>query len=160
MKTVANNNSSSNGNNSSAASSNTSSSASSAKTLNREEKLIDLKKKLAWTCCENLLLPPIQKLTRPEFQASDTAEERTRKQDAYAIQSRAIELERGMREGELLQAFEGIIERVKSATHNFADKNFSYTAVSEAYRSTRVFCNRCNSEVRLPVLVELFVATD
>lgn len=116
-------------------------------TVNREEKLLELKKKLAWTCCENLLSPPIAKLERLELDPESTDEERAHRQEEYAMQSRAIEKERQMREPELLGEFENIIDRVRSATANYQGTQFSYTAVSEAFRATIVRCERCNSDV-------------
>jgi hypothetical protein len=129
-----------------------------AVTQNREEKLRELKKKLAWTCCENLLIPPIAKLERLEFGKSDSTEDKAQKQEEYAAQSREIEYERKMREPELVYAFEAIIDRVRAANYNFSGSNFSYTAVSEAYRSTKIYCNRCNSEVRYYWLVLCSIA--
>ena len=117
-------------------------------TQNREAKLLDLKKKLGWTCCENLLIPPLQKVSRLELLKTDDEETKLAKQNDFAAKSSECERERISREPELLRAFDRIIERVRSAREEFDSNAFSYVAVSDAYRSNQIYCAHCKSEVK------------
>jgi hypothetical protein len=117
-------------------------------TVDREIKLRNLKSKIIWVCCANLLNPPLQRIERLRFSKEDTEAQKEWKRAEYASQLNDREMERIRREPELLRELEKIMERVKQARSEYTAPEVNYAATSAANVVFHYFCDKCRNQVR------------
>jgi hypothetical protein len=117
-------------------------------TLNREAKFLELKKNLAWACCSDLLYPPLPPLDALRFSNKDTEEDKQEKREEHRRLVEEREIERVQREPELIREFEKVIDRLRISRREYDISGPNYASLTEAYRTFRIYCERCKNQVR------------
>lgn len=117
-------------------------------TVDRDKKLLDLKKKIAWGCCSNLLCPPLIAIGPLRFAKGESEEEKQIKRLEHSKKLKEREDERIRREPELIRELDRIIERVKSTRVEYTS-GINYAVVTEAYKTVRFTCERCGNQNQL-----------
>jgi hypothetical protein len=116
-------------------------------TSNREEKYRDLKKRIAWACCGDLLNPPLPPLEPLRYSNTDDPELKSQKKAEYHKKVEEREKERMKREPELIEELDRVIERVRSARSEYNKSGLNYNAIAEAQRIFKFDCERCRNRV-------------
>lgn len=125
-----------------------------AATIDRDNKLQNLKTKIIWVCCANRLSPPLQYVGALKYEKNDTEDEKIAKRNEHAIKVNEREEERIRREPELLRELEKIMDRVKQARLEYSRPEIDYAANSYAQAIVRYYCEKCHNQV-CPSLVLL-----
>jgi hypothetical protein len=116
--------------------------------MQREEKLFQFKKQLAWKLCSDLLSPPIPSVSSFRHNREDTEEERALRRKDYEDQIAQVEQERKVREPELMDKLDEVIERVRNSRHEkLADNEEVWqTITGSEIERPRFICGSCGNE--------------
>jgi hypothetical protein len=130
-------------------------SASGKGTTDRESKLQDLKKSLAWSCCETYLTPPLSYVGPLVFAKGDSEQVKNAKRLENKQKLRYREQERIRREPEVVHELEKVMERVVAARPEYAANKINYAAITDSFagKTTKFRCERCGNSVRLRVQI-------
>lgn len=110
-------------------------------------KLDNLKRKITWICCSDLLDPPLPYVGAVTYEKGDTEEDKRLKREDQARKLREKEEERIRREPELVEKFEKVIERVRKARSEYPKPEVDYLQNSIARTVTNFRCKICNNKV-------------
>ena len=150
--------------------------SSSNATIDRERKMKELKKSLAWVCSTELFTIPLKSIEILKFDLEDDEETKQLKRNGEYFMTNLIfyiiclficsniiikkkehkrkleirEVERIDREFELLNEFDKVIERVKSSraeATKSGNSGVNYSSITEAYRNFKFECDKCRNKV-------------
>ncbi len=119
----------------------------------KEKKLVEIKKNLAWTCSTELFTVPLQSIEPLKFSTDDDEESKLLKRLEHKKKLENREKERFEREFELITEFDKVIERVK-ITRKEAEVSskanlVNYSYINQSIRTFKFKCATCGNEVSL-----------
>ena len=117
-------------------------------TVDREIKLRNLKSKIIWVCCANLLSPPLKRVEPLRLGKDDSEAQKAYKRAEHERLLNERDMERIRREPELLKELEKIMERVKQARSEYTAPEVNYAATATANVIFHYYCERCKNQVQ------------
>ncbi len=117
------------------------------KKLERIEKIKSLKRRIVGIYGSSLLTTPLDSKTVHKIFKEDTAAEKARKkaENAVIIAERTAELK--LREPELVQELDKLIDRIRTARQEYGAIENLYVSSNAALSSQKFVCEQCGNQV-------------